>query len=86
MAKTGTFPAMEDEYDSKLTELALDYVDKLGKRMAATKNAKAAKDMLIGAMAARKLSRYHDDEANLTVTMETDMDVKVRIGGDGDEN
>lgn len=85
-SKTLPLPSMEDGHDSELTEVALDYVMKRDKRMAAGKEEKQAKNILIGTMDKKNMKRYHDDDANLTVVIEEDISVKVTLGGDDDDD
>jgi hypothetical protein len=86
MARTATLPGV-DHKNPELTELAEKYVGLRDQRMAVLKKEVEKKNDLITMMQALKLDEYHDEEANLTITLKNEVKIKVKIGseeGDGD--
>jgi hypothetical protein len=82
MARTGTLPGVEEATDAMLTEAAEEYVSARDDRMALLKKEVDLKETLIGMMRARRIKTYHDDEANLSIVLESKTSLKVKIGSD----
>lgn len=85
MARTATLPGVEEASNEELTACAEAYVEQRDKRMALLKKEVELKESLIGLMRKLRIKSYHDDEVNLTITMESKTTVKVKIGGDDDD-
>ena len=85
MARTGTLPGIEDATDADLSKYAEKYVEQRDERMHILKKEIELKEQVIGIMRKLRLKTYRDDEINLTITMESKTTVKVRIGGDDDD-
>lgn len=82
MARTATLPGVGEERDAELTKLAEKYVEKRDERMALGKKESELKQQLIGAMKAAHRRSYYDEEANLSITLENQTKIKVKIGGE----
>jgi len=85
MARTGTLPGIEDATDADLSKYAEKYVEQRDERMHILKKEIELKEQVIGIMRKLRLKTYRDDEINLTITMESKTTVKVKIGGDDDD-
>ena len=85
MARTGTLPGIEDATDKDLTKFAEKYVEQRDERMSILKKEIELKEQVIAIMRKLRLKTYRDDEMNLTITMESKTTVKVKIGGDDDD-
>lgn len=81
MARTTRLPGVSVE-NPELTKLAEEYVDKRDERMAVGKQESALKQQLIAMMRVLKLRTYFDQEANLSIVLESKTSVKVKVGGD----
>lgn len=85
MARTATLPGV-DFHDDELTEIALDYAESRDERMKIGKVESEWKQKLIAKMLDLKLTSYHDDERNLTITLETgEVKVKVKVANGPDD-
>jgi RNA-binding protein YhbY len=87
MAKTAILPGVEIEgiTDEILTKLAEAYAADRDVRMQYLKTEVESKKKVIDRMNEMKIKTYHDDEANLTITLESKTTVKVKIGGEDDD-
>ena len=81
MARTAVLPGV-DQVNSELTKLAEQYVEKRDQRMDLLKKEVEKKNDLITMMQALKLTEYHDEEANLTISLKNEVKIKVKIGSD----
>lgn len=86
MARTGTLPGVEEATDAMLTKAAEKYVDARDERMALLKKEVELKETLIGMMRVRRIKTYHDDEANLSIVLESKTSIKVKIGGEDEDD
>ena len=85
MARTGVLPGIEGATDADLSKFAEKYVEQRDERMAILKKEIELKEQVIAIMRKLRLKTYRDDEMNLTITMESKTTVKVKIGGDDDD-
>lgn len=85
MARTATLPGVS-EANPELTKLAEKYVEKRDDRMAVGKKESELKQQLIATMKVLKLRTYFDQEANLSIVLESKTSVKVKVGGDEDND
>jgi hypothetical protein len=83
MARTATLPGV-DEKNPELTALAESYVQRRDARLQMLKHEVEKKNDLIAMMQALNLTEYHDQEANLTITLKYETKLKVKIGSDDD--
>ena len=85
MARTGMLPGIEDATDADLSKFAEKYVEQRDARMAILKKEIELKEQVIAIMRKLRLKTYCDHEMNLTITMDSKTTVKVKIGGDDDD-
>jgi len=83
MARTAVLPGV-DQVNSELTKLAEQYVEKRDQRLDVLKKEVEKKNDLITMMQALKLTEYHDEEANLTISLKNEVKIKVKIGSEDD--
>ena len=83
MAKTASLPGVGEEIP-ELTKLAEKYVDARDTRLAALKNETDLKQQLIAMMKNLKRRTYFDEEANLSITLESVTSIKVKVGSDAE--
>jgi hypothetical protein len=77
-------PGVASETNAELTILALNYATQRDVRLDALKEEVELKNKLLAMMGVLKLTSYHDEEASLSITLETKTKVKVRIGAEDD--
>lgn len=72
--------------DSELTKLAERHIEKRDERMAIGKKEVELKQQLITMMKNLKRRAYFDEEANLSITLESKASIKVKVGSDEDDD
>ena len=85
MAKTASLPGVSEEIP-ELTKLAERYIEKRDERQGILKKEVELKQQLIAMMKNLKRRTYFDEEANLSITLESKSSIKVKIGSDEDED
>jgi len=85
MGKTASLPGVSEEIPA-LTKLAEKYVEKRDERMAVGKKEVELKQQLIALMKTLKRRSYYDQEANLSITLESQTTIKVKVGSDEEED
>lgn len=83
MARTASLPGVGEEIP-ELTVMAQKYIERRDERQAALKREVDLKNQLIATMKYFKRRSYFDEEANISITLDSKTSIKVKVG-DSDE-